>query len=76
MTSENQVKLLQAYTLALQAEQDGIAELLEDIILAEMKGVSSVMRPSLTPKRLDDTQIPPFGSRNVVTCESGKEVTS
>lgn len=37
MKQEDQAKLLQAYRMAITAEQDGIADLLEDAILGEMK---------------------------------------
>lgn len=36
MTDENKAKLMQAYRAAIAAEQDGIADMLEDVILGEM----------------------------------------
>lgn len=36
MTQEQNAKLLQAYRAAIAAEQDGIADALEDVILEEM----------------------------------------
>lgn len=36
MTQEQNAKLLQAYRAAIAAGQDGIADALEDVILAEM----------------------------------------
>ena len=45
MTQEQNARLLQAYRAAIEAEQDGIADLLEDAILEEMgKNKVSVMR--------------------------------
>jgi len=38
MTDESNAKLLQAYKYATEAEQDGIADLLEDVILELMDG--------------------------------------
>ena len=43
MTQEQNAKLLQAYRAAIAAEQDGIADMLEDVILGEMND-----RPSPT----------------------------
>ncbi len=37
MTQERNARLLQAYRAAISAEQDGIADMLEDVILSEMK---------------------------------------
>ena len=78
MTDENQAKLLTAYKYAIEAEQDGIAELLEDVILGEMEPRPTVTLRGDTPRTasLDNMPlIPSFGSRNVVTCELGKEDT-
>ena len=36
MTDESKAKLLQAYKFAVEADQDGIADLLEDVILDVM----------------------------------------
>lgn len=36
MTEENKAKLMQAYRAAVAAGQDGIADMLEDVILGEM----------------------------------------
>lgn len=45
MTQEQSASLLQAYRMAVAAEQDGIADMLEDVILVEMgKSEVSVMR--------------------------------
>ena len=38
MTPENRAKLLQALCFAIQAGQDGISDLLQDVILGEMDG--------------------------------------
>ena len=38
MTQEQNAKLLQAYRAAIEAEQYGIADALEDVILEEMDG--------------------------------------
>lgn len=44
MTEESKAKLLQAYKYAAMADQDGIADLLEDVILDVMgKGTSSIV---------------------------------
>ena len=37
MTGESQAKLLQAYRAAISAGQDGIADMLEDVILGELE---------------------------------------
>ena len=37
MKKENQALLLQAYRAAIAAEQDGIADMLEDVIIGEME---------------------------------------
>ena len=76
MTYENQAKLVEAYKFAICAEQDGIADLLEDLILSEME--QSVTLPHLTPKVAEPDNMPPipaYGNRNVVTCATGKEDT-
>jgi len=36
MTEENKARLMQAYRAAVAAGQDGIADMLEDVILGEM----------------------------------------
>lgn len=41
MKKENRALLLQAYRAAIAAEQDGIADMLEDVILGEMDDKSS-----------------------------------
>ena len=79
MTDENQAKLLTAYKHVIEAEQDGIAELLEDVILGEMEQRPTVTLRGDAPRTapIDNMPlIPPFGSRHVVTCESDKEATS
>ena len=43
MTQEQNAKLLQAYRAAIAAEQDGIADMLEDVILAEMCAVPAII---------------------------------
>ncbi len=53
MTDESRAKLLQAYKFAVEAEQDGIADLLEDVILDVMDGErtsSIVIEPRNTPE--------------------------
>lgn len=68
---ENNVALIQAYRLAVEAKQNDIADKLEDVILASMGvgGGGIVFRewPSITPTTV------PLDSRNIVTC-SGKDV--
>jgi hypothetical protein len=43
MTDEGKANLLRAYRLAIEAGQDGIADMLEDVILAEMCAVPAII---------------------------------
>ena len=43
MTNEGKANLLRAYRLAVEAGQDGIADMLEDVILAEMCAVPAII---------------------------------
>lgn len=55
MTQEQNTKLLQAYRAAISAGQDGIADMLEDVILEKMGPKSPVMREvALTPAKLSN----------------------
>lgn len=66
MIPENRAALLRAFRSAIEAEQDGIADMLEDIILGEMDGSHEV--PIRIHGISDDTTIkPPW---NVMLCDS------
>ena len=77
MTEENKAKLLQAYRAAVAAGQDGIADMLEDVILGEME----TERPAVTFR---DSAAGAFdsmpmvslthGSGRAITCERCKGV--
>jgi hypothetical protein len=52
MTEENKAKLMQAYRAAIAAGQDGIADMLEDVILGEMEDrPKKVQRKANAPYR-------------------------
>ena len=57
MTRDNQTALVQAYRAAIEAGQSEIAELLEKLILSEMRPNGPVMREAT----IDETTNP-FGS--------------
>lgn len=73
MTQEQNAKLLQAYRAAIVAGQDGIADALEDVIMAEM-GKSEVKVPVMRGIKVGgttnpfgnvtyETGVPPFGAK-------------
>lgn len=87
MTQEQNAKLLQAYRAAIAAGQDGIADALEDVILAEM-GKSEVSVPVMRGVKVGDKSLePPWkvtcgpdvvplgGGMTVTTDHLGKEET-
>lgn len=53
MTQEQNAKLLQAYRAAIAAKQDGIADMLEDVILGEM-GSGEVKVPVMRGIKIGD----------------------
>jgi hypothetical protein len=73
MTDESRAKLLQAYKFAVEADQDGIADLLEGVILDVMDGErtsSTVIEPRNTlepPWRVEATPLFVPGSYTVDT---------
>ena len=70
MTEENAAKVIQAYKYAIMADQDGITDLLEDVILDEM-GKSEVKVPVMRGIKVGDESLePPWR----VTC--GPDVVS
>lgn len=86
MTRDNQKDLLRAYRVAIAGKQDGIADLLEEVILAEMG--SSVYIPVTRGINVGDNQLdPPWkatcgpdvvprgGGMTVTTDHLGKEET-
>lgn len=62
MTDESKAKLLMAYKYAAMADQDGIADLLEDVILDVMGGGT----PWMVTRETRNTLEPPW----TVTCTS------
>jgi hypothetical protein len=77
MTEENKARLMQAYRAAIAAGQDGIADVLEDVILGEMGQRPNITFRGSTPRTFDDIPTSPtYGSRYVVTCEADKGVES
>ena len=52
MTDEGKANLLRAYRLAVEAGQDGIADMLEDVILAEMCAVPATFGSRTTTEPL------------------------
>jgi hypothetical protein len=72
MTDESKAKLLMAYKYAVEADQDGIADLLEDVILDVMGGGT----PWMVTRGTQNTLEPPWN----VTCtgidHTTREVTS
>lgn len=74
MTPENQAKLLQAYKMSIEACQDGIADILEDVILGEMEHAKPTVTfrdayamPETTPKGF------PFESLDVKCATDGSK---
>ena len=53
MTQETQAKLLQVYRAAIEAEQDGIADMLEDVIL-DVMGSGEVKVPVMRGIKIGD----------------------
>lgn len=49
MTQEQNAKLLQAYRAAIAAGQDGIADMLEDVILDEMSKEEPTWKVTCSP---------------------------
>ena len=72
MTDESKAKLLQAYRAAVEAEQDVIADMIEDVILDVMGGGA----PWMVTRGTQNTLEPPWN----VTCtgidHTTREVTS
>ena len=56
MTDESKAKLLQAYRAAVEAEQDVIADMIEDVILDVMGGGT----PSTVTRGTQNTLEPPW----------------
>ena len=59
MKPENQAQLLRAYRMAVEAEQDGIADILEDIIIGEMDAAVACkpFTPAFRPRESPDSYI-------------------
>ncbi len=72
MTQEQNAKLLQAYRAAIAAGQDGIADMLEDVIL-EMMGSGEVKVPVIPPGIMTGDGVKQIEPPWKVTC--GPDVT-